>query len=200
MAILSRFDEMLRARPSKWAFWRNLIIYFCVFSLVGHWLEMPYCLFMWKAFGIYDPTSLVWTEPMYPFLVYGVAVIVCVIILVPIKDRVLRLTRRTWLAVVICLVLNVLVSLVMELVMGLLLNEPTNGVYPLWNNSVLPLNVLGQAWLVNDVILGALATLYTWIIFPLCEKGMRHVDSRIATIACVVIVVLFIVLCVVTFS
>lgn len=30
-------------QPKTWAFWRNLIIYFCVFSVVGHWMEAGYC-------------------------------------------------------------------------------------------------------------------------------------------------------------
>ena len=46
--------------------------------------------------------------------------------------------------------------------MGMLMkqSDPITGVYPLWDNSDLPLNVLEQAWLVNDLGLGAVATFY----------------------------------------
>ena len=46
-------------RPRSWAFWRNLIMYFCVFSVVGHWLEAGYCTFIRLGWipGTYDPAT-----------------------------------------------------------------------------------------------------------------------------------------------
>ena len=35
--------EISYYQPRTWAFWRNLIMYFCVFSVVGHWMEAAYC-------------------------------------------------------------------------------------------------------------------------------------------------------------
>ena len=39
-------DEIGYFAPRTWAFWRSLIVALCVFSIVGHWLEIPYCIFM----------------------------------------------------------------------------------------------------------------------------------------------------------
>lgn len=56
--------------------------------------------------------------------------------------------------------------------MGLMLNQPdAAGEYPLWDNSQLSLKVLGQAWLVNDIGLGGIATLYTWLFTPFATKA-----------------------------
>jgi uncharacterized membrane protein len=91
--------------------------------------------------------------------------------------------------------------MLMELTMGFLLNQPdSTGEYPLWDNSDLPLNILDQAWLVNDVFLSALAMLYVWIIYPLCEKYLKKVPARLMNVFSVLLVFCFIVLCIVKFA
>lgn len=181
-------------------FWRNLAVYFCVFSVAGHWMEIAYCSFM-NLFGIVDEDSLVWADPLYPFLVYGVGVAVCAIALVPLKERLLARRRTRWGAGAEFYLIAVVACLVMELVMGLLLNQPNElGEYPLWDNSVLPLNVLGQAWLVNDLALGAVAMLYTWAVYPLCERALAKVPARVMDAVALATVAGFAVLCAVKFS
>ena len=93
MPLLPKADELGSYTPDRWQFWRNVAVYFCVFSVVGHWLEIVYCSFM-NIFGIVDADSLVWDDPCYPFLVYGVGAAVCTILLVPIKER-LIVRRKT---------------------------------------------------------------------------------------------------------
>lgn len=66
-----------------------------MFSVVGHWLDISYCMFM-DQFGIVDDDSLVWDGPMYPFLVYGIGTLVCSLLLVPLKMRIIE--RRKTLA------------------------------------------------------------------------------------------------------
>lgn len=188
-------DEL--GRPS---FWRNLAVYFCVFSVVGHWMEIAYCLFM-DQFSIVDDESLVWGDPFYPFLVYGVGVAVCAIALVPLREHLLERRRTLWGASVQFFLITVGVCLVMELGMGLMLNQPdAMGTYPLWDNSDLPLNVLGQAWLVNDLALGAVAMLYVWVVYPFSERMLAKVPPRMMNAAAFVIVTAFIVLCIVKFA
>ena len=61
-------------------------------------------------------------------------------------------------------ILCVVVSCAGELIQGFICNQPDpiTGEYPLRDNSNLPLNIFGQAWLVNDILLGAVVTLYIW--------------------------------------
>ena len=193
-------DELRWSTLGTWPFWRNLAVYFCVFSLVGHWLEIIYCTFM-DLFGIVDEDSLVWDDPFYPFLVYGVGCVVCAVALLPLKDRLLRRCSTRTRAIAAFFLITVAVCMVMELGMGLLLNQPdATGEYPLWDNSELPLNILGQAWLVNDVVLGAVAMLYTWFIYPWCEKTLAHVPRRAMDVVAIAVVAGFVVLCVFKFS
>ena len=68
-ARLRRFtkgDEIGYFEPRTWAFWRSLIVVLCVFSIVGHWLEIPYCVFMDRCFGIVTDDYNVWTRPAGP--------------------------------------------------------------------------------------------------------------------------------------
>lgn len=110
-----------RARLKTWAFWRNMAIHFSLCSVVGHWLEIPWCIFCLYVFGIYDPNSMVWVNPFYPFMVYGVGAVVCVIFLTPLKDRMLRKRKTKFGAGLEFYVVCVLACMVMEVGMGLLM-------------------------------------------------------------------------------
>ena len=203
-----RDPEVMRAYGKKagWApwsirFWRGLAVGFCVFSIIGHWIEIPYCLFNDWAFGIVDDNSLVFADPMYPFCVYGIASVLCALLLVPQRDWLIYRYQPRWRAVLRFWLFAVLASMVGELTMGLLLNQPdpVTGVYPLWNNAILPLNILGQAWLVNDILLGTLVTLYIWVLYPALTKVFSTVPERLGWPITIVVVVSFVILCVMKF-
>lgn len=200
MRFLTREEEAVGYAPGAFAFWRNQAVYFCAYSLIGHWLEIIYCSFM-NIFGIVDADSLVWDDPFYPFLVYGVGTLVCALLLVPLRINLVKKAKTIWGAAVVFYLVTVFVCMVMELTMGLMLNQPNAaGEYPLWDNSELPLNILGQAWLVNDVVLGAVAMLYTWVLYPLNQRLMAMMPLRLANALSAIVVVGFVILCVVKFS
>ena len=140
MPILSKEDERYGYEPGSFAFWRNLAVYFCVFSVLGHWMEIVYCSFM-NVFGIVDADSLVWDDPMYPFLVYGVGVVVCALVLMPLKTALVARRATLVSAGIQFFAVTVVVCMLMELAMGFMLNQPNAaGEYPLWDNSQLPNN------------------------------------------------------------
>ena len=190
-------------RPRTWGFWRNLIIYFCVFSVVGHWMEAGYCTLIRFGLipGIYDPNSQIWSDWLYPFCVYGFGAVACVLLLFPVENFLQKHLKGHALPLALSFVVNALVCTGIELAMGLMLNQPgPDGAYPLWDNSQLPLNVLGQAWLVNDMALGAVAMLYTWCVYPLCEKALAKVPPRAMNALAASVVVCFAALCAVKFA
>lgn len=162
-------------------------------------MEILYCSFM-NIFGIVDADSPVWDDPLYPFMVYGIGVLVCAIALVPLRIQLVKRRKTMWAphwnsSSSPCL------CMAMELAMGFLLNQPdAAGNYPLWDNSQLPGNILGQAWIVNGIGLGAVGMLYTWVIYPLRQKTLAKVPIRIMRPAAAIVVVGFVVLCVVKFS
>lgn len=186
---------------ATWTFWRNQAVYFCAFSLVGHWLEILYCLFMDANFGIVDPESLVWEDAFYPFPVYGFGVLVCAVVMVPLKQWLLLRCKGKGAAAGAFFIIGVVAAMAMELAQGFLQNQPDeNGVYPLWDNSHLPLNILGQAWLVNDVMISLVMLAYVWLLYPVMERGIAKLPQRAANVGAVLIVVGFIVLCAVKFA
>lgn len=106
-------------------------------------MEILYCSFM-NIFGIVDADSLVWDDPLYPFMVYGIGVLVCAIALVPLLIQLVKRRKTMWGAALEYFVITVLVCMAMELAMGFLLNQPdAAGNYPLWDNSQLPGNIFG---------------------------------------------------------
>ena len=186
----------------QWEFWRNCMVYFCIYSLVGHWMEIPYCLFNKEVFGIVPDDSLVFSDPLNPFMVYGVGVVLCAIFLVPFKDYCLRKFNSGMKSALAFFAIAVLMAMAMELIMGFIFNQPdATGEFPLWNNAILPGNILGQAWIVNDLLLGAVATLFTWAAYPASERFfLSYCTPRGANIRAFLCIAAFIVLCIVEFG
>ena len=183
-------------RVRDYKFWRRMVVMFCVMSIVGHWIEIVYCTFMDAAFGIVEDDFGVWSNPMSPFPVYGVASLLCFFFLVPLRNRLIEKTDSWSKSLLAFFAIAVLFCLVMELGMGLIFNQPdpVTGEYPLWNNSQLPLSILDQAWLVNDLALGILATFFTWVAIPLFVWGFNKLNRQsqvVANIVSGVVIVIF---------
>ena len=175
-----------------WEFWRCLLICFALFCMIGHWLEIPYCTFM-DMFGIVEEDYSAWTEPWYvPYWVYGIGAVIMTLIIEPLKEYIIKSRKTLWGALIEFYVLAVLLSAVMETLIGILINQPNEmGIYPFWDNSQLPGNILKQGWIVNDMVIGFMAVLYLWVFYPLISKGLRSVKPVVANTIFVVVVILF---------
>ena len=195
-------DQIGYFAPQTWQFWRALIVCFCMFSIVGHWLEIPYCFFMDRFFGIVADDYAVLSDPWYhPYWVYGIGAVAMTLVIEPLKEHFIMASRTLWGALAKSFVAVVLIALAMELVIGLLVNQPdAAGEYPYWDNSQLPLNVMGQAWLVNDLFIGAVAMLYVWLLYPLICWGFMRLRPRVANGVFAAVVVGFALCCVVSYA
>ena len=184
--------------PKTWAFWRNNIICFCVNNVLGHCLESLYCKFMDKCFGIVDPDYAIRFDPWYhPYWVYGLGGEAMTFIFEPIKARILKRHKSLPGAMLETYVIAMLAAMAMELGFGLLVNQPDeNGNYPYWDNSKLPLNIFKQAWLVNDLVIGAVAVAHIWVGYPLVCKAMGRLSERAANAVLAVTVGAFAAACV----
>lgn len=177
-------------RLRDWRFWCDMVVYFCVFSVVGHWCEWVYCMFNDYFFGIVDPNSGVWNDINYPFFVYGVGVVVASIVLVPYRAMLIKWRQSGAKAGIHFFIVSIFVAMGAELTQGFLQNQPDEyGNYPLWDNSQLPGNILGQAWIVNDVLIAALLFFFVWLAYPAGEKLLGRLSdrARIVFAACVAI-------------
>lgn len=184
-------------KPRTWAFWRNIIIYFCVFSVVGHWLEAFYCTFIRLGIlpGIYDPESQIWSDWLYPFLVYGIGAAACVIVLYPLKSLLMRKFKGLLAPLIISFVVNAAVCTSIELVMGLTMNQPLpDGTMPLWDYRDMFCNFMGQICLQNALAFGLAATLMVWVIYPGLESLFARLSKDVMNVIFVAIVVGFAVL------
>jgi uncharacterized membrane protein len=187
--------------PFTWAFWRSLLVSFCVFCIVGHLLEFPYCWFM-TSIGVSTSGYALWTDPWFhPYWVYGIGAVVMTLALEPFKDMLFRHRKTTWGALLETFVIMTLLAMVMELVIGLIVNQPdAAGVYPYWDNSHLPLNIMGQAWLVNDVVIGMVAMLYLWVFYPLICEALAHLKPLRSNVAFASVIMGFTALCVTSYT
>lgn len=184
-------------QPKTWAFWRNLIIYFCVFSVVGHWMEAGYCTLIRFGLlpGIYDPASQIWSDWLYPFCVYGFGAVACVLLLFPIKNFLEKKIGSRIVPLLISFAINALVCTLIELAMGLMLNQPLpDGTLPLWDYSDMFCNFMGQVCLQNAIAFGIVATLMTWVVYPGLESLIRKIPKDLMNIGFIVVVIGFCIL------
>lgn len=184
-------------QPRTWAFWRNIIIYFCIFSVVGHWMEAGYCTFI--RFGIipgtYDPNSQIWSDWLYPFCVYGFGAVACVLLLYPVKNFFQKYIHTPAVPLLLSFIVNALVCTSIELIMGLMLNQPgPDGKLPLWDYHNMFCNFMGQICLQNAIAFGLVATLMTWVIYPALERFLSHFSKDVMNVAFVAVVVGFCIL------
>ncbi len=198
---LTEDDERKYFAPKTWFFWRGIIICFCLFSLVGHWLEIPYCMFMDWAFGVVEDDYDVWTDPLWvPYWVYGVGTAVITLTLFPLKIHIMEQRKTMVGAIIQYFVIAVAACAVLELVLGLIFNQPdATGKYPFWDNSVLPFNIFGQAWLVNDVILGLVSVFYVFVAFPFIQKAFSVIKPRTAHHLFIFVLIFTAFICVLTY-
>ena len=113
------------------------------------------------------------------------------LVLYPIKCALQRRIRNGWAPVLVSFVINTLVCSAIELTLGLLQNQPVNGVYPLWGYSDMFCNFMGQICLQNSLAVGAVATLMTWIVYPSLERLMGKLSNNAANVLFIVVVVFF---------
>ncbi|MBQ9042610.1 MAG: putative ABC transporter permease, partial [Eggerthellaceae bacterium] len=173
-----------------WPFIRNLIIYFIVFSIIGHWMEMGMCQFiiMGVVQGEYDPTNtMLWRDWLYPFPMEGAAVVVIGLVLYPffvwLKKKFIG--KKRWLAYVISFFAGALLCTIIEGGMGLIVNADLQ----LWDYRENFANIGGQVCLQNTMAFGVVAAIITWWVYPMLERMIARVPRDIMNIVAVVIFV-----------
>ena len=168
------WDIPLRKRIKHQYFWRDLVIYFVTFSMLGHWLEMLFCkLILAGVFmGDYDPTNaMLWDQWLFPFTAEGAAAVAIVFLLHPAARKILEKTgNRLWLAVILSFLLNFLVCTSIDFATGMAVNQD----YSLWDYREIPFNFMGQVCLQNSLVYTIAATLIVWVFYPLLDRWIRR--------------------------
>ena len=174
------WDVPFRQRVRTWEFWRDTVIYFVVFSILGHWAEILFCqLILAGVFmGGYDPTNaMLWDQWLFPFSAEGIAVSLVVLLLHPFKEWMLKRTSgNVGLSVLASFGLNALVCTNIDFWTGILFNQD----YQLWDYRDMPFNFMGQVCLQNSMVYSVAATLIVWLVYPAMDKGMRRMPRHFA--------------------
>ena len=177
-------------RPRKLEYWRNLAVYFCVFSVVGHWMEAGYCTLI--RFGIvpgkYDPTSQIWSDWLYPFMVYGFGFVACALLLFPLKNWLQKKIKAPIVPFLASFAANAALCTAIEFAMGMMLNQPLpDGSLPLWDYRDMAFNFMGQVCLANAIAFGVAASVITWFVYPAIERVARRAPKDAMRIVSVVV-------------
>ena len=173
-------DLPLRQRIRTWPFWRDLSIYFIVFSMLGHWAEILFCrLIIAGVFmGDYDPTNaMLWDQWLFPFSAEGIALVMVVLVLYPLKERLLtRFNGRFLPAFVLSFFINQIVCTSIDFLTGMAVNQD----YSLWDYRALPFNFMGQVCLQNSLVYTIAATLIVWWVYPAMDRFLHRLPKRYA--------------------
>ena len=184
-----RQNVQLATRRRGWPFVRNLIIYFVVFSILGHWMEAGMCQFIRLGLvqGEYDPSNtMLWRDWLYPYPMEGAAVVIIALVLHPFWQFLLKRMKKPIYAYAISFVVNALACSVIEFTMGLIVNAN----HQLWDYSNMFCNIMGQVCLQNALAFGVAASLIAWVVYPLMENWLARVPNDTMNIVFVVVAVI----------
>ncbi len=168
----------------KWPFYRNLIIYFCVFSLLGHWFEAGCSKLMEIGLiqGEVDySNTMMWRDWFYPYPMHGFAVVLIALLLYPFWCWLLKRCKRRASAYAISFFANMLVCVCIEFFMGLAVNSNLQ----LWNYTNMPFNFMGQVCLQNALGFGIAASLIAWWVYPALERLCAHIPKNVMNLVLV---------------
>lgn len=172
-----------------WPFWRNLIIYFVVFSVLGHWMEAAYCqlIRLGLAPGEFHPeNTMLWRDWFYPYPMHGTAVVLMALILYPLFEWFKKHLRGRLMPYVASYATNVIAVTLIELVGGLMFNAQLQN----WDYSNMPFNFLGQVCLTNSLLFGVAASVISWWVYPMCERFIARVRPATMNIVCVIVAII----------
>ena len=173
-------SENIYEKLFTWPWFRNLVIYYCVFSIAGHWAEIGFCwlIVLGVAMGDYDFShAQLWDWWLCPYPAEGIAVVLIALVLFPFKEWVLKKTGgRVWLTLIISFLVNMLVCATIDFTTGI----TANANYELWDYSNLPFNFMGQIVLQNTLVYSVAATFIVWVVYPLMAKWLHRMSPNAA--------------------
>ena len=173
-------DENIYEKPFTWPWFRNLGIYYCTFSIMGHWAEIGFCwlIVLGVVMGDYDFThAQLWDWWLCPYPAEGIAVVLIALLLFPFKEWLLKKMHGKILpTLVISFLVNMLVCASIDFTTGI----TANANYELWDYRALPFNFMGQIVLQNTLVYSIAATFIVWVVYPLMAKWLHRIKPRYA--------------------
>lgn len=182
-------DADVQINRKGWPFVRNLIIYFVVFSVLGHWMEAAMCQLIRLGIvrGEYDPTNtMLWRDWLYPFPMEGAAVVLIALVLYPLWRTLMKMwPDKPYLGYIASFCANAFACALIEFFTGIFVNAD----HQLWDYTDMPFNLLGQVCLQNMAAFGVAASLFCWIVYPLIERWIARIPAETMNIAFIVVAI-----------
>jgi uncharacterized membrane protein len=173
--IPSRYDKKTRATAISdegvsWrqpVFWRNLFLYYWVFALAGHFMEVGWAWFTQSGFNAFTvPTISPLSGP------YGIGVVALILFLRPLYRRFKRLN------ILLIFVLSVIITTAVEYLCAVVI-VAFLGENPFWDYSHTRYNISGYVCLHNSLLFGLVSTLFIRFGFPLTERLFKKCSERL---------------------
>ena len=174
------FDAPLKQRVRTWVFWRDLMMYFIVFSFMGHWAEMLFCynIHLGVFMGDVDFSEvMLWHQWLFPYCAEGVAVVLIAVVLTPVKEWLLkRFDGRVLPAVLVSVFVTAAVCTTIDFTCGMICNQN----YEVWDYRALPFNFMGQVCLQNSSVYTVAALLILWVFYPMMDRALRRMPRAMS--------------------
>ncbi len=171
------WDRPMRERMRTWEFWRDLGVYFIVFSFLGHWAEMLFCrlIVVGVFMGDYDPTNaMLWEQWLFPFSAEGLALAAVVLVLHPFANALQkRFGTRSPLPLLLSFLANGALCTSIDFLTGITCNLDCH----LWDYRKMPFNFMGQVCLQNSLVYTIAATIIVWLVYPALDAGIRRLSK-----------------------
>lgn len=178
---------VVKTNYRSWAFWRNIIIYYCFFSLAGHWMESAFCMLIRAGIApgeVNLNNTMLWRDWFYPFPMEGFAVVLIALFLYPLFVKLRNSFKVPAIGYAISFLINALVCVAIEYTMGCIVNAD----HHLWDYSNMFLNLNGQVCLQNGALFGLAASIICWIVYPLLERLLARVPRNVMNLVFVITV------------
>ncbi len=179
------YVKELSVNRRSWAFFRNLIIYYCFFSLAGHWMESAFCMLIRAGIvaGEVDlNNTMLWRDWFYPFPMEGIAVVLIAVFLYPLFMKLLKTVKFPGVAYLVSFVVNGLVCVAIEYAMGMFVNADLQ----LWDYRNMPFNLNGMICLQNGVGFAFAASVICWAVYPALERLFARIPENVMNLVFVV--------------
>ena len=175
-------DDLVIDRRS-FAFWRNMLLYYCVFSTLGHWMEAGFCYLV--SLGLFQGdidfnNTMLFRDWLYPFPMHGFAVVMIALILYPLKEW-LRKRFNGIVTLFLSFLVNMLFCTGIEFGGGMMFNRNLQ----LWNYTDIPFNFMGQVCLQNAIGFGLAATFIVYLVYPVIERYVARIPKDVMNTVCV---------------
>lgn len=155
----------LNNRHPRFKRFQELFLYFWVISVLGHYLEE-----LWVALAI-DPQ---WHPVMSTFLPlappYGLGAVAIVLFVAPLK-------KKYKMGPLVIFLISAFVSALVEYLCGVVISMFL-GSNPFWDYSHSFMNIQGYTCLESALLLGVLATLFVYFVYPSIEKLLQKIGEK----------------------